>query len=133
MTSHISGQCKTEGCDRKQQPGMDGYCPRCFKIHAEKNNIKMLDTMSQLLVKLGEQVSNLSQRVDSLEGNHLPSTPIQKITHDDRRCIISDDTDIFIPKLESDASAEISAKIIENINSKRIDSTVKKLKLIQEP
>ena len=131
-----SGKCKVKGCNRGQQPGMNGYCSRCFKVHTENRNIQTLDTMNRLLTTMGSQLVQLSQRVDSLE-----TSPVQKQSIINNKQVLKDkvrvrhvlEDEIFIPKLDT-PNADVSSVVTKvDINkSKDVNLAVKKLKIIQD-
>ena len=132
-----SGKCKVKGCNRGQQPGMNGYCSRCFKVHTENRNIQTLDTMNRLLTTMGSQLVQLSQRVDSLETSPVKTVQKQSIINnkqvlkDKVRHVLEDE--IFIPKLDT-PNADVSSVVTKvDINkSKDVNLAVKKLKIIQD-
>jgi len=139
--AHKSGKCKVKDCNRGQQPGTGGYCSRCFKILSEKQNAQTLGTISQLLVKMGSQLSELSQRVDNLEipianVETIPGQkPIlnQKVIKKSRHVIVDEPEEMFIPSLnapKTDMSSIVTKVDIKK--GKNVNLAVKKLKIIQE-
>lgn len=127
---HKSGQCRTLKCPRAQQPGTGGYCARCFKVVTEKNNIQSRVVMEGLLVKVSQQLINIDERVQRLEGT---TTQQQLPTQQESKKIIEKE-DTFIPSIDTDAVADtktiITPEIISNL-SNNVNSAAKKLKLIQ--
>ena len=123
--AHKSGQCKTPECSRAQQPGTNGYCSRCFKIHNEKQNTQILDTMNKLLVNISAQFSELSKRVDDLE-----SPSVVKETK--QSSVAKDDTDIFVPSLDTSTDTVSIIPKKDTTKSKNMDLAVKKLKIIKK-
>lgn len=138
-----SGNCKVDSCNRKQQPGTNGYCNRCFKIYTEKQNTQTLGIMSQLLVKMGAQLSELSCRVDNLE--IVPITKVEtiiqkqkldsdRLQNDKTQYVLEDEPDdLFIPSLN--ASEVNSSSVVTKADVKKnkdINLAVKKLKIIQD-
>jgi len=137
--AHESGKCKVKGCNRGQQPGTGGYCSRCFKVITEKQNARTLETMSQLLVKVGSQLSELSQRVEHLE---IPITkgeteqkPIQgqKSVKKSQHVLVDEPEEMFIPSLDA-PKTDISSIVtkVDIKKGKNMNLAVKKLKIIQD-
>lgn len=123
---HESGMCKTPRCPRSAQFGMDGFCPRCFKLNMEKQKLKSSEMIEQLLLVVSKQVIDINERVTNLEGGEEIKER-KEITEPKEK--INDTS--FIPSADNsnNKATVITSKTINKLSN--MQTAVKKLKLIQ--